>query len=424
MRKSFLVFLLILLFFSVISLTGQTVLTTLEEVAEYGVKYNLNYKNSQINVQKADVNRTGILKVENSSISAEANYSDNNGFGFNSTLTVPVIEQISLSASMADDLSGQIGISLHPLSHSAGNELSEISYNSSLLSAESARINAENYALSSALNWMSANRELSAQKINAELTENLYQDDKIRYSVGEITLDDLQDSLIEWSEARISLSEKQKNFHNAESSLYDSLGRGSDDVFIEELDLDTLNESLLRLKGNFVPQMGNSLKNDEYKISLLDVKSAEASYKNTWAYNPDLIAGASLGFNSSGNINVSANIQFSISPDDFQKKKRDIAEEELQVSVSIAEQSLKEAQLDYEQVLESISSTELNSEISRVELEQVKILLSEAELLQKLGEYSQVELQLSQLRLQQTENSLFRALSDEYQAWLELKKYM
>jgi len=414
-----------------VSINSQTVLNSLDEIAQYGIEHNIDYKSDQVNVMQAEENIESILLIEHSSISAEGimaipdiQSDPTPSFGFSSTLSVPIIEQVSLSGTITDDLSGQIGISLSPLAHSSGSKLSEIEYNKAMVTAESARISAEIGALSAALQWMSANRELLAQKIDAELAEIMYKDDKVRYDLGEITLDDLQESLIEWSESRVELAEKQVNYHNGESSLYSSLGAGSDDISLISLDLETMNESLTELKNSLDPEIGNPLKNDSYLISLLNVQSSENSLKNTWHYEPDLKAGASLGFDSSGNFNVAANIQFSVSLDDFQKNQRNIENEEFLISQAEAEQKLNEAELGYEQVIEAISISEINSEIALLEFEQAKILKLEAEFLKKLGDYSEIELQKSELTLTKAENSLFKALADEFQAWLELKKYM
>lgn len=421
----------VLLFFSAAVLNGQTALNTLDDIARFGTENNLGYKNDQLNVRTAEENREGILQFEHSSISVSGGMgiidlqsNSNPSYGFSSTLSVPVIEQVSLVGTITDDLSGQVGISLNPLAHSAGSRLTEIEYSRAMVSAESSRISAENGALSASLQWMSANRELKAQKVSADLAEIKYNDDKIRYDMGEITLDDLQQSLIDWSESRVTLSEKQVNYRNSESALYRSLGAGPEEVSLKILEAETINSALTELKSSLDPQAGNPMKNDEYVTSLLNAQSSETAYRNTWFYEPDMRAGATLDFDSSGTVNVSASLEFSLSPDDFQNKQRDIAREAFLISKAEAEQTLNEVQLGFEQVLETIDISEINSEISLLEYEQAKILFSEAELLRKMGDYSEIELQESQLTLVHAENALFRALADEYQAWLELKKYL
>jgi len=424
------------LFLTLSALQGESMLSSLEEIAAYGAGHNLEYKSSQVGVLTAADNRTSILLLEDSSITTEGTYNDannsdvNNGdsssWGLTSKLTVPVLEQLSLSGSIDEELNSQVGLILSPLAHSDSHIQSEISYDSTLVIAESARISAENDTLSAALNWMVSTRDLEVLQRSAELKDIIYNDDKVRYDLGEITLDDLQDSLISWSESRIELSEAQKNFHIAESSLYSELGTGAGDITVKSLDMESVENSLDSIKKSFVRELGDPLKSDAYLLALLNVNSAEANLDNIWIYDPELKAEAGFVFNQdekSDPININASISFTLALDDFQKNKRDIAKEELQIKISEAQQSRFEAELEFEQIIDSIDSTEINSEISRLEYEQAQILLSEAELLQKLGETSQIELEESRLTVNSSENALFRALADEYLAWTELKKY-
>jgi outer membrane protein TolC len=425
--KNFAVIIL-LLNLSAVTVTSQTILTSLEEIAIYGSEHNLNYKNSQINVLKTEESKESFLKLKNSSISTQGSIqsvSDQNAsLGFSSTLTIPVIDQFSVSGTIEDDLSGQLGISLSPFTHSATSKQSELSYNISLISAESNRIKAENDAISASLNWMSGLKELDTQKRSSELAEIKYNDDKIRYDLGEITLDDLQDSLINWSEAIVQFSVEQQNFRTLESKLYSTLGTGTNDIKVNVFTNDELETALLSLKGSLDGRKGNPLNNSTYTTSLLNVKSTEAGMINTWIFEPDLKAGVNLVFDDSGIMNINGNLELTISLDDFQKKKRDIAEQEYQISIKEAEQSLNETNLEYEQIIEAISSSNINTEISRLEYEQAKILNSEAKLLQKMGEYSEVELEESRLTMIEAENTFFKALSDEYQAWIQLKPFI
>jgi hypothetical protein len=418
-----------LLFFTTVILNGQTILTSLEEIAAFGAENNLDYKSSQIDLLQAEEDRVGIFKLEESSITAEGiipgDISNSvTAWGFSSTLSVPIIDQLEITGTINADLSGQVGVTLRPLVHSDLVKQSEIDINSALISAESSRIISENDAVGAALNWMSAQRDFEAQQKSAELAEISYLDDKVRYDLGEVTLDDLHDSLIDWSEARKLLSEKLQDFRKAESDLYKELGSGSNEVTLDKLDVISITDSLELLKKSININFGDPMKNDQYRLSLLGVQGAESSLKNKWTFEPDLKAGVNLIFNQDGSLNANASISITLSFDDFQKKQRDIAKEELQLSISEAEQSRNEAELDFEQILEALISSEINSEISQLEYEQAEIMISEAVLLQELGDYSEIELQETQLTLSQAKNTLFKALSDEYIAWLELKKYM
>ena len=310
------------------------------------------------------------------------------------------------------------------MSHSDLSQQSNIAYKSALIAAESDRIDAEINAISSALNWMAEKRELDAKQKSSDLAEITYNDAKIRYEIGEISLDDLQQSLIAWSQGRVELSVKQQDFRDSVSSLYSLIGSSPDLISIDEFDINYLEYALNEIKDELNPQIGDPLKNENYQTSLLELEGAESHYKSTWAYEPDLKVKADLNFDTKGSMSMSALLEFKLSLDDFQKKEKEIAREEFQNSINRAEQNRDQVELEFEQTIEALTTKEINREISLIELEQSRILLSEAELLYRIGEYSELELEQSCLNLELAENSFFRALADEYIAWIALRKYL
>ena len=434
MRKHIIIIFAIFVLISAAA-NSETILSSLEDIASYAAEHNPDYKSSKVNIIRADDNRLGLFLFKNSSLSvntdiynnlqgSETGLTEYTGSVYSAALTLPVIEQLSLSASVDTDLNGQLGFSLKPLDHSSAQKELELDYNSSLISAEGTLISVKIDTVGAALNWMSAKRELSSADRESELSEIKYKDNKVRYDLGELTLDELQDSLIAWSEARVLLSSEEQQYKVSENQLYSTLGGGSGEVIVNMMEMETLKNALVILKKSLDPAAGTPMKQSTYLLSVLDAQSAEINLDHTWNFEPELSASAGMLIDSTGNLSVEAGIQFSISPGNFQKKKRTIAQEEYQISLLETKQTLNLAKLNFEQTIDSIKSTAINSNISELKMEQAKILLSEAELLYKNGEYSELELNESQLTLDKAENSLFLSIINEYLSWLELEKYM
>ena len=418
---------LTILIFSLISILpvfGETVLSSLEEIAAYGSENSLDYLNGQVNLMKAKDNIQSLLLLEDTAVSLEGSLSDaEESLALNSRIEIPIIEQISISGNLDQEKTGSVSLNLKPLAHSDNSEQSMINYQSALISAENSRTEAEYKAVSAALGWMSAKREHQSSRDQTDLYETKYKDDKARYELDEISFDDLQESLVSWSEQRISLSEKEKTLRSAESLLYASLGASMEDVSIDILTIDHMKKVLEEIKKEMELYKGDSMNSSSYKLASLARDSAEVTLKNTWLYNPDLTASAAVNFDSEGYKGFNASVNFSISLDDIQKKDRDVNREELKIATKQEIQSRNEAEVDYIQVLQSLDSTGLNRETSLIEYEQKKILYSEAKLLQKRGDISQWELDESYLSLQISEDAAFKALADEYLAWFSLKNY-
>lgn len=418
--------LIVLSLVSLVFLNGETHLDSLEDIALYGSENNLSYQSSQISLLEADGERVGLLKPDQSTIDFNAAYDElkSDKWSLSSTLTVPLMEQISLMGKIEEDMSGRAGIILNPLRHSSDKIQSEIDFDSTLLVSEGVRLSSEKNAVSAALSWMSSYRDYETQKILVSLKEINYSDDKVRYDLGEVTLDDLQASLIEWSEARVKLSDITLAYRDCETSLLRELGSGKEDVTIGMLSLDDLKSSLLRIQESIDPESGNFLKNNDYLHSLLNVSRAREIDKSTWIYEPDLELAAYLNFDRDGDVTVSADFSLTLSLDQVQQRENRISEMKLELSLKESEQSRNAAELEFQQIVDSISSTEINSEIAKLELEQAHILLSEAEFLQKQGEYSTVDLEEMKVIVSTAENSYYESLANEYKVWLALKEYL
>lgn len=406
-------------------LFSQTVLESLDDIAAFGADNNLDYRSSRNNVLKSENNLEGFFHLNDSSISATGSYDESTGqFGVSSTVEIPVIDQITLSGTVNQDLSGNTTLSLNPLAHSAEREQSKISYQAAMNSAEEARLTAENDAISAALDWMTAKRELETQKLQTELSRTAYEDQKVRYDKGETTFDDLQDSLVQWSQDRVSLATCDNSYKNAESSLYSVLGVGKEDVSVRELGIEDLEKAVDALMAGLDSSQGEVQKSSQYKAAVIEKMNSAAVLENIWSYEPDLKVGASVNFSPEGIGGVSASVTFSFSPNDIQTSERKAAKEEYAIASVKEKQSRNNAELKLNQLLDTIDSTAINRSIAEIEMNQAETLLAEAELLYKRGDRSRTELDQTRVSLQTSENSLFKALAQQYEAWCSLKEFL
>jgi len=425
---------ILLTLISTTATSAQTVLSSIDSISEYGAEHSLEYLNGQVALKKAENNRESFILIEKTTFSgtgdlvqSRANAPENpseRSWGITGRIDIPLIEQLNISGSINQNGEGSAALYFKPLSHSDKREQSHITYNSALISAETARKEAESMAVKTALEWMYASKNYQTQSLKTELLGNMFLDDKIRFNLGEITFEDLQDSMIIWSEARVSLSEIEKEYRNAESSLYLALGASKEDVTVHFIDNDELERAILQIQKELDGRTGDYMKNSQFKMSVLSRESAEVAFKNTWIYDPDLSVEASIQFDENGLQGFTAAMTFSLSLDDLQAKEKEISREEYEIASQQVIQSQNEAELEYKQILDKIESSNLNREIAWIEFEQAEILYSEAQLLCKRGDISELDLEQSRLFLKASENTLFKAFADEYMAWDSLKAYL
>jgi len=413
-------------------MSAQTVLSTLEEISDYGAENSLEYLNGQVALKKAENSRESLFLIENTTLSATGELEkiqsmateSPDSWGVAGRIDIPLVDQLSLSGSINSDGEGRASLTLKPLSHSDRREQSDISCEKALISAEAARKKAESAAVTTALEWMYTSMSYKNQRLKTELLGTAYHDDKIRYDLREITFDELQDSMITWSEARVSLSEIEKEYRKTEISLYSALGASKEDVTVQLIDNDTLEKAILQLQEELDRSSGDYRQSSLLKLSALSRESAEAALENTWVYEPDFYIEGSVKFDENGYRGFTASMTFSLSLDDVRATEKDISRGEYHIAILEEIQSRNEAELEYNQILERIESSSLNREIARIEYDQAQILLSEAQILRKRGDISELDLEEIRLFLNTRENGLFRALADQYLAWFALKAYL
>ncbi|MGL1890855.1 MAG: TolC family protein [Spirochaetaceae bacterium] len=426
MIKKLLISILFILFSS--SLFSITEISSIEQIQQFAIESSIEYKNSQLNLEEAEEDVKGILLLDSTSLSVRTSNSDleNGDWGLTTSIEIPIVEQLSITGDIDEDLSGSIGLSINPLAHSETVVRSEVSYKTAFIEVETAYLEAQNEAVSASLNWMIVRQNMKIQNKRVDLNLLLYNDDKDRYQLGDITLDQLQDSLVTWSESRKELLEINQSYKQAEKSLYSSLGVNSTEVKLNILTIANIEESLKKLKADIDINQGNFLKSSSYRLSNYSVESAKENFNKTWVYEPSLSADLGMTYSAEDSETsvFNASINFSITLDDFQSKKRDRAEESYKLSVREMELKRNEAELDFNQALEELESSLINSEIYRIEYDQALLLFYEGELLFKAGDYSEVELEQSHIYLEGAKNSLFNSLADEYKVWMDFRKYL
>lgn len=422
------ILLYIVLFIISTGLTSQTKLKSIDDISKFGVENSINYRKSILSLSEAEDKREGILKLDSSSIATKTSYSgtSTDSIDLETTILIPVIDQLTITGSVSENIEGKVGLSISPLSHSETRIQNDLSYRSSVINSQSALLSAEIDAVESSLNWMSASKNFNMQNENWLLEEIIYNDDKSRYNSGDITLDELKESLISWSEARKLYISSEQNLKETEKNLYEDLGSTSKDVEVKIISVKDLEESLVKLKSSMNTGITNFNKNSSLQLSAISVKSAKEHLKKTWTYEPDITAQLAVPYDENGlnSDGFSASINFSLSLDDFNKSERDRAEDYYNISILENRLKINEAEVDLNRTLNMLESNNINSDIFRVEYEQAEILLSEAELLYSSGVYSEVELEQSKVYLTQGENNLFDALVTEYLSWLDLKRYL
>ena len=398
---------------------------TIEKIEQTALLNNLEYKTAVLEVMKAENNLESWLKLDSSSLKLTGAYPllDDSSFGWEASASLPVFDQLSLSAAVNQDLTGTFGVSLAPLTHSDTAEQAALSYSSMLAAAENKASEIADNAVESYLEWVTAEADYQIKQETVDVKKLLYEDEKIRFEEGESDLDDVREAFTSWSESRANMNSALSIYQTAESGLYATLNIDPADNKINspaEADLFNLIEMLeeeidtdsLSITGSY------SVFNAENSAA-----SLELELKNTWLFEPDLNLSGEMVITPGSTPELSATASLSIGFDDWNADELQELETELEISRQQAVQTINSEQLNMQQAITSAETAAINYEVAEVELEQAQELLDEAGFLYKLGEYSAAELEETALLYRQTKSNLFTAAAEHYNALRTLSGY-
>jgi len=402
-------------------------LDSLDDIGRYALENSTSYRRVLLDVLSARNQLEGIIRLEESSLSLSSSVTEDS-LDNTASLALPLIDQISLNASVNSDNSSQLGLSFSPLNHSDNRAQLKINYDKAVLLAEETAVLTENQALAAALNWMSASRQLEIQSEIVQVKETVYRDEKVRYEAGEATLDDVRDALTDWTESRTALSTKQTALRSAESDLVSQLSANLDTSTIRLITAETLLNELDRLKSTLAPDQADSSKVYTVAAAWQDVKSSQKSLSSLWLLEPELNLTGSIRFpdytDSSAGSTWEGGVQLILSLDDWQGKEKALSRQELELTTLEAGQADRESRLKLQQVMIALDNTEQNRILAGLERDQSQDLYEEAQFLYKSGDYSQAEMDDARLLYEQSRVNFFSMAADEYMAWRELLPYL
>ena len=407
-------------------------INTIKQVEETALLNNLDYKSAVLDVMKAENALEYILKLDSSSLDLSGSYSHKDisidgstgTLDWNASATLPVFDQLSLGASVNQDLETVFSLNLNPLSHSSSAEQSRLDYNVKIAAAESKAEEITDNAVQCYLDWASAVSDYEVKQKTAEVKKILYDDEKVRFEKGEAVLDDVRDAFTSWSNSRTDANDALNSLQTAETELYATLNINPADLNIElpvEADLSLLIDELeSRIDNGSLSILGsNSVYQAQTEAELLKLK-----LDSTWIFDPQLGIGGSLAispYDLQPDISVTASISFGL--DDWNADEREELKNELEISLQQAVQTSNTEQLNLNQAVTSAKTAAINYEMAEVEFEQAGELLDEAAFLHELGEYSEAELEEASLEYEQSKNSLFSAAAKHYTALRALYRF-
>lgn len=388
---------------------------TLEELQSAARSGNLDQKKAERTLVDAQKN----LRWESELSSARASLSGSIGssgqLSGQAQLSVPIIPQVSVGASVSSNGNADATLSLSPFAAWRSSYQQKAAYQKAqvALANQTAKLGYD--VESAAFGVMQAQGNVGLAKVKLALEIEQAEVAQKAYDMGELTYENLETARSELVAARQSGFDAEKGLLNARVQLYRLLGPAAGEPDVkgasadEILSLIPARDALLAEKKKAA--QGGSLALRQAEINLESLRQQLAA---TPVYRPSLGLSGKVSYNpsapaESSPFSGSGSLSFSFSPSEIKSDERasllqSIAEAErdielermaLRLQASVADQSLAVAR----QVLES----------RKAELLQAETTLAEARLLLEQGERTSLEVEQSRINLESTRMRLFQA---------------
>jgi outer membrane protein TolC len=402
----------------------ERTLSSLDEIAGAARDNSLTYKQAQLAAQSARLAVPDFLGLKSSSLATTYTYGDGSFLdGLSAKLTLPIVDQASVSASVSGSGSGSVSATLSPLAHSDARTQAQIAYQKALEAVSYQYNSVSMSAVQAALSWMGAERELETKASAVANAQAVYEATKQGNAIDPktITMDDLVTALKNLSAARANLATAQAAERKALGALYADLGVSLDTVAVRRLSLDELQAELEKTATALAPALSaGAAESYSAKVAALTVRADQSAYVSIWPFEPALSVSGGLTFSQSGAVNPVASVTLTLSPDYLKLTTKGVAKTTLALAQSALSQQRSADANAYDQAVAAVKAAQNSVEGYKTSLTQAQEVLDVAAFNLTAGTGSALDAATAKLSLAEAEDSLYKALAEEYADWLNL----
>ncbi len=317
-------------------------------------------------------------------------------------------------------LSGSLGLDFKPFTHSVTDELAQNSYEQLTVQQAGTISSVSLTAVEHLLAWRTAQRAYELSAAAASVYEQTYLDQKVRYELGEASLDEVRSALLSWSTANRQTLTAQTTLQQTQQQMYLLLGGEVTEFTLPDPDAEALQQLISQVEDSGMLETVSPSGSSSVQAAQYAAQRARITYEDIRAYDPDLKISTAAAYN---NDSIGASVSFSLSAQDFNSEQKQQAYDQLILAERTAAQQYDSTLFAIENLKSSLISTAAQLEIIKLEIEQAESLQEESALLYELGTLSATELEQSRNDLLQSEHQYYSTLADRYLIILQLRAY-
>lgn len=422
MKKKYTILALILIFS--ISNLAASISENIENLVLYAINNNTNYLSAFSQMENAKDDLESDPLYYNSSISLSSNLSsDFSSITSTSSLSldVPIIEQISLNAEIDSNFDGKMGIVYSPLNKAESTVSNEIAYQNSSIYLNEYKESLSLEINKAYLNYLVAIEDLNQQKTLVEHKNKIYEEDKKLYDLDEISLVDLQSSLLDYNEEKNNINDYEIEVYKAKIQLYELIGiTKNTNMVIPLSDLQDV-IALTKELDSVISGKDFSVMSDYSVVQALNsITVLEDSYDSLELYSPTF----NIGANVTTDGVVSASVLFKTSYSDYNIEEKKSLESEIALAKKTSASTIQQVQNTIDLLKKTIENDQQLIENIKMQIDQNQLVLDEAKDLLDLGQYEVLDYETLTINANNINLNLIKAYITLYEDQLNLINYL
>jgi len=399
----------------------NTVSLSIEEIARRAQSRNLEILKSQRSVEQARKDLLGEPELMGSRLSVGGGYtagvSGSGGWYGQSSLSLPMIPQLSLGGEVSVDDARQFGeeltLSIEPFTPGRQTYAEEKSYRNAEVQERYLRQRIYFDAGQAALSLLIRDMERGLARSTVELEQKKYELVQRQQELGETSFQDVQNQLVSLITARQNFFNSEQRYLTDWKTLQLLFAPSEERIAVVPVSLDEVLE-LLALRSIEAARFEDAGPSSEKLENLRsELVALQTELKVTPSWRPELKLAAGVAF---PDVSPSVSLSLSFSPDQLKRDEREELSADIEVKrMEIATESYT-TELQKTLGEQSIGIVEEALRSTRIQKDRDGIALQEGELLYQQGRRTTLELEQLRLNLRRTEILSFQAAAEVYRA--------
>ncbi len=337
------------------------------------------------------------------------------------SLDIPLVEQFSLNAELDTDLDGSLGFTYSPLENSGTNVANEVLYDNYNVYLSEYKDDLTVSITKAYLNYLLAYQELEHQNEEVELYKKLYEEQKSLYQYDIVSLVDVQDALVTYTESQNEIRDLEVALYSAKVDIYELLDiESSTKVQIPLADLTQVVELSEKAETVLDGKQFSPMSDYDVVSALNSTITLEDTFNNLDWWEPTLDLSASVDLEGT----LTATVSFSTSYSDYYGDEKNDLADEIELSKLSSAATIANVQNNIELLQNSIISDKKSIEDIKLQIEQNDLVMQEASSLLELDEYEVLDYETLELNANTLELNLFEAYINLYIDQLNLINYL